>query len=525
MKQVDVDLQQERHGGEPVKSAVSEPAVSEPAASEPAASEPAASEPAASEPAVSEPAASEPAVSESAVSAGGPRWRLYVNGLIASEVSRLTRYFNRVVQWQPRHDDRGTLLGLIDCPAKVTAATLEDLPAEEQGPGERLAVLLNGNVNHDYDIEGTLRGLKTRLNRRARVLLITYNPYYRRLYRLANALAIRRGEQPCTFLTHTDLENIAGLSGFQVLRVRPCVYFPWRLLGLGTVLNRLMVAIPLLRWSALTAVIVLRPLAEETSRPSLSVVIPARNERGNIADALRRMASLESVELEVIFVEGHSTDGTWEEIRRVVDDYRGRFRVKAFQQSGKGKADAVRLGFSKAEHDLLTILDADLTMPPELLKRFYDAYCSGLADFVNGSRLVYSMEGGAMRFLNYLGNRFFAKALSFVLDVRLGDSLCGTKLLSRDDYLRFGRWRDDFGDFDPFGDFELLFPASVMGLGVVDVPVRYRQRTYGETNISRFRHGAYLLKMTWIGFWRIKVGTKEAGPRAVGRISENIACR
>ncbi len=450
---------------------------------------------------------------EPGVPAGIPRWRLYVNALIASEVSRLTRYFDRVVQWQPRHDDRGTLLGLIDCPVKVKAATPEDLPAEELEPGERLAVLLNGNVNHDYDIEGTLRDLKARLNRRGRVVLIAYNPYYRHLYRLANALAIRRGEQPCTFVTHTDLQNIAGLSGFQVLRVRPCVYFPWKLLGLGTALNRLLVAIPLLRWSALTAVIVLRPLAEDTSRPSLSVVVPARNERGNIADALTRLRSLEGVDLEVIFVEGHSTDGTWEEIRRAVGDYSGPFRVKAFQQSGKGKVDAVRLGFSEAEHDLLTILDADLTMPPELLKRFYDAYCSGLADFVNGSRLVYSMEGGAMRFLNYLGNMFFAKALGFVLDVRLGDSLCGTKLVSRDDYRRFARWRDDFGDFDPFGDFELLFPASVLGLGIVDVPVRYRQRTYGETNISRFRHGAYLLKMTWIGFWRIKVGAKQARPR------------
>ncbi len=455
-------------------------------------------------------------VPEPAGESAVPRWRLYVNGLIASEVSRLTRYFDRVVQWRPRHDDRGTLLGLIDCPAKATADNLEDLPAHELEPGRRLAVLLNGNVNHDYDIEGTLRDLKTRLNRRARVLLVAYNPYYRHLYRLANLLAVRRGEQPCTFVTHTDLQNIAGLSGFQVLRVRPCVYLPWRLLGLGTVINRCLAAIPVLRWLALTAVVVLRPLAEEAARPSLSVVIPARNERGNIADAVKRLSCLEEVDLEVIFVEGHSTDGTWEEIGRVVDDYSGGFRVKAFQQTGKGKADAVRLGFSAAEHDLLTILDADLTMPPELLKRFYDAYCSGLADFVNGSRLVYSMEGGAMRFLNYLGNVFFAKALGFVLDVRLGDSLCGTKLVSRDDYLRFGRWRDDFGDFDPFGDFELLFPASVMGLGIVDVPVRYRQRTYGETNISRFRHGAYLLKMTWTGFWRIKVGAPETRPPKAG---------
>ncbi|HEY6988746.1 MAG TPA: glycosyltransferase, partial [Bryobacteraceae bacterium] len=174
--------------------------------------------------------------------------------------------------------------------------------------------------------------------------------------------------------------------------------------------------------------------------------------------------------------------------------------------TGKGKADAVRLGFSRATQQVVTILDADLTMPPEMLGRFYDAYCQGLADFVNGSRLVYPMEGEAMRPLNHLGNIFFAKSLSWVLDTRLGDCLCGTKLLARHDYERIVRWRKDFGDFDPFGDFELIFPAVALGLGIVDVPVRYLARTYGSTNIRRFRHGLELLRMVSIGFLRIKLG-------------------
>jgi hypothetical protein len=151
-------------------------------------------------------------------------------------------------------------------------------------------------------------------------------------------------------------------------------------------------------------------------------------------------------------------------------------------------------------------LDADLTMPPELLGRFYEAYCQGLADFVNGTRLVYPMEGEAMRPLNHLGNIFFAKALSSVLGTRLGDSLCGTKLLAQHDYQRMVAWRKDFGDFDPFGDFELLFPASALALGVVDIPIRYAARVYGTTNIHRFRHGLMLLRMTLIGLFRIRMG-------------------
>jgi glycosyltransferase involved in cell wall biosynthesis len=215
-------------------------------------------------------------------------------------------------------------------------------------------------------------------------------------------------------------------------------------------------------------------------------------------------------------VEGHSTDGTWEEIQRVATLYEGRFQIKTLQQSGKGKADAVRLGFAHATQPLLTILDADLTMPPEMLSRFYEAYSQGRADFINGSRLVYPMEGEAMRFLNRLGNVFFAKALSWVLDTRLSDSLCGTKLFARHDYERMRAWRRDFGDFDPFGDFELLFPAAVLGLGSVDIPVRYLARRYGSTSIHRFSHGWQLLRMTCIGLFRIKIG------RRIGEVKRPI---
>jgi len=336
-------------------------------------------------------------------------------------------------------------------------------------------------------------------------VVVAYNPYLAWLYRLATRLGVRQGDEPSTFLTRLDVDTFAALSGFETVRVRPAAFCPWRLLGVGATVNRLMAAVPVLRWLAFASIIILRPVIAEQERPSLSIVIPARNERGNIEQAIARLPDL-GCDIEVVFVEGHSSDGTWEEILRVRQAQGSRLKIQAWQQTGKGKNDAVRLGFSKATGRLLTILDADLTMPPEMLGRFYQAYCSGQADFVNGTRLVYPMEGEAMRFLNHLGNVFFAKALSFVLDTRLGDSLCGTKLLAAHDYARAVRWREQCGALDPFGDFELLFPAAVMGLGIRDVPIRYMARTYGRTNVSRFSHGVALLRMTVIGLLRIKVG-------------------
>jgi hypothetical protein len=444
-------------------------------------------------------------------------WREYVNAFLAAEISALTRYYDRVIQWLPRDDDKGGLLAAVEAPRKETVGKDEAFPDLTHETQQRTAVLINGTFNHDFDIQALLMQLKAKLARTSRLVVVLYNPYLRWAYYLTNRMGIRKGELPSTFVTRVDLENIAKVAGFEIVRQRLAVYCPWKMLGLGTAINRVMPLVPLARWMSLTSVVVMRPLVP-MSKQGLSCVIPARNERGNIENALKRFPDL-GREAEIIFVEGHSTDGTWEEILRVATVYREQFRILAVQQPGKGKADAVRLGFSHAREDLLVILDADLTMPPEMLSRFAYAYDQGHGDFINGSRLVYPMEGAAMRFLNRMGNIFFAKMLSAVLDVRLGDSLCGTKLVTRHDYERMVAWRKDFGEFDPFGDFELLFPAAELGLEIVDVPVRYLARTYGETNIQRFRHGLQLLKMTWVGLVRIKMGIRKK--RASG--AENAA--
>ncbi len=434
--------------------------------------------------------------------------RKWTYAQVGREVSRITRYADCVLHVDPLPSDTGMLLESIDAPVKRIAASAH-LAGTAPASDAVDVILFNGNFNHSIDIQGLLETVRPHIGRRGRVVVALYTWYFAWLFRLADRFGLRQGPPIITFVTQADLDQLARLAGFELVRLRPVVYMPWHFFGIGTLLNVVMPAVPGLRWLSLVTVAVLRPkIPSERERPSLTIVIPARNERGNIENALQRMPDF-GASTEVIFVEGHSSDGTWEEIQRVASLWDGRagLRVRALQQVGKGKADAVRLGFSRATGDVLTILDADLTMPPEKLTRFYDAYCQGAADFVNGTRLVYPMEGEAMRFLNRLGNVFFARMLSFVLDVRLGDSLCGTKLVSRLDYERFVRWRQDFGDFDPFGDFELLFPAAVLGTGIIDIPVYYRARTYGTTNIRRFRDGAILFRMTMTGLRRIKFGS------------------
>ncbi|HEY6844514.1 MAG TPA: glycosyltransferase family 2 protein [Thermoanaerobaculia bacterium] len=433
-----------------------------------------------------------------------PSWKRYTYTTIAAEISSLTRYYDRLIQWARPAGDTGILLESIDAPKKqfLEGDFNLDLRGETT---TRTAILLNGTLNVRSDIQQLLQDLRTKLSRTSRVIAVLYNPYYGPLYRAAHRLGLKAGDNPSTFITYADLRNIAKLAGYEIVRVRPAVYSPLRLLGLGTITNWMIGMVPLLRHLALAAIVVLRPIGPESSPPSLSISVPARNESGNIPRIVERIPRLKGTN-EIIFVEGHSTDATWEEIERAAANAHPATRVLALRQSGSGKADAVRAGMKAATGDLVVILDADLSVPPEDLALVYDAYCQGHGDFVTGTRLILPMEVTAMQFLNKLGNVFFAKTLTFMLNARITDALCGTKLLARHDLARFEKWRSDFGDFDPFGDFELLFPAALLGLGIVDIPVQYRARTYGSTNIRRFRDGLRLLRMTRLALFRIKAG-------------------
>ena len=241
---------------------------------------------------------------------------------------------------------------------------------------------------------------------------------------------------------------------------------------------------------------------DSTKKSSVSVIIPARNEAGNISNILDSVPKI-GTNTELIFVEGHSNDGTLDECYRVKEKYSHK-DISILIQDGKGKGDAVRKAFLNAKNDVLMILDADLTVPPNDLPKFFDAIVSGKGEFINGTRLVYQMEDEAMRFLNLLGNKFFSKVFTYLLEQRVKDTLCGTKVLWRKDYLKIVAGRKYFGNFDPFGDFDLLIGAAKLNLKIIEIPIAYRRRKYGSTQIERFRHGILLLKMTFFAFRKIK---------------------
>ena len=366
-------------------------------------------------------------------------------------------------------------------------------------------IILSDLVNELWDVQTVLEKLRPYCGPQTRLVINTYSRLWELPLTLAKKMHLARPVLSQNWLTVPDLKSILSLSGFETFRSWPEVLCPLSIPIIEPLCNRVLVRFWPLRELALTNILIARPVPQPpdpNERPSLSIVIPARNEAGNIPRIFESIPDFEA-RYELIFVEGHSKDDTAQMIRKAIADH-PELDCHFIHQTGIGKGNAVREGFAIAQGDILAILDADLTVPFDYLPRFYRAIYQGTGDFINGVRLIYPQEQESMRFFNLIGNKTFSLIISWILDQPIKDTLCGTKVLRRSDYERIAQGRVYFGDFDPFGDFDLLFGAARLNLKIVDLPVRYRGRIYGQTNIQRWKHGWLLLKMTVFALVKLK---------------------
>ena len=360
-------------------------------------------------------------------------------------------------------------------------------------------IILSDLVNDLWDVQRVLQQLQPLCTTHTRIILNFYSRLWQVPLNIARGLDLAASNLFQNWLTPDDIHGLLRLAKFETIRITREILWPLPLSGFA---NRFLVRWWPLNEMALSNFVIARPEPEQAPEPIVSVIIPARNESGNIRAIFERTPQM-GRGTELVFVEGHSKDDTYAAIEREIAAHPSTPSL-LMRQTGMGKADAVRLGFANATGEVLMILDADLTVPPEDLPRFYEALVSGKGEFINGVRLVYPMEKEAMRPLNFLGNKFFSLAFSWLLGQPIKDTLCGTKVLWKRDYEQIAANRSYFGDFDPFGDYDLIFGAAKLNRKILDLPIRYRERTYGSTNISRWKHGLLLLRMVTFAARRIK---------------------
>ncbi|MGF1479236.1 MAG: glycosyltransferase [Cyanophyceae cyanobacterium] len=367
-------------------------------------------------------------------------------------------------------------------------------------------ILLTHTVSYLQNIQKAFNNIQKLCKPSTKVVLTFHNPAWESVLKVATILKQRMPVDNLNWLSFEDIKNLLNLEDFEVIYHEKRMLFPRRFFHLFSVFNKFLAPLPLINDLCLTEYIIAKPRPKNTTNQNnmtCSVIIPARNEAGNIENCVTRMPKL-GKHTEIIFVEGHSKDNTWEEIQRVQQQYGAEWDIKISKQTAKGKGDAVRQGFATATGDVLIILDSDLTVRPEDLIYFFQAIASRQCEFANGCRLIYPVSSAAMPGLNRLANRFFAWLLSYLINTKIKDSLCGTKVISRENYLKVAANRSYFGEFDPFGDFDLLFGAAKLGLKIQDIPVRYDPRSYGSSNIQHFKEGLVLLKMCLYAAKKIK---------------------
>lgn len=370
-------------------------------------------------------------------------------------------------------------------------------------------ILLSNLIGELVDIQRVLEKLPELCHERTRVIITHYNYLWGPLVKAAEKLGIKPRQREQNWLQIEDLSNLIELTGMETVKRGRSLIVPFPIPIISDIINDYLAPLPLINRFCVNEWLVGRTKIQKSHPPcKVSVIVACKDEKGNIEEIFRTVPKM-GTGTELIFVDGHSEDGTFEEIERCIGELATLNPeldgAKVFVQKETGKGEAVRMGFDAASGDVLMILDADITVRPEDLPKFYDALVQGYGEFINGSRLVYPMEDEAMRFLNMLANHFFGWTFSWLLDQRLTDTLCGTKVLFKRDYEAIKNGRSFFGDFDPFGDFDLLFGAAKLNLKIREIPIRYRNREYGDIKISRFRHGLLLLKMSAIAFERFKL--------------------
>lgn len=367
-------------------------------------------------------------------------------------------------------------------------------------------VVMQDLIGHLIDVWAAFRNLRKLTSPATRIIITYYNHIWEPVILLAEFLGLKEKQPYQNWLSLNDIENLLYLNNYEVIKKGSRFLFPLWMPVISNFINKYLAKLPVIRNLCLINFIVAKETAAkpEFKDYSVSIVVPCRNEEGNIEELVSRIPDL-GMNTETIFVDGQSTDGTVRKIQESIEKLKHK-NIKLVEQGvPRGKADAVRKGFEAAKNEMLIILDADITVAPEDLEKFYLAIAEGKGEFINGSRLVYPMEKGAMRTLNMFGNKVFSMIFTWTLGQRIKDTLCGTKALLTENYLKIKKGRVFFGDFDPFGDFDLLFGASKLNLKTVDMPVSYRERKHGETKISRWRHGFLLFKMSFMAFKKFKL--------------------
>ncbi len=358
-------------------------------------------------------------------------------------------------------------------------------------------IVISDVVENCDDIYLLFNQVKEILSDNGKLIVTSVNSKWNILISIFEKLNLKEPNETQSYIHTKKIRNIAEGAGFEFINSYTRQIFPFKLLTLGNFLNTILEALFSYLNFGIKSYIVLRKTGFTKNNYSKSIIIPAKNEEGNLEPLISRIPR--NNKYEIVLSCGDSKDKTLE-VANKIKNKENYFSIKVIEQTGNGKANAVWEALEKCTGEVIAILDADISVEPETIDDFFEIIDKNYGDFVNGTRLIYEIEKGSMRFINLIGNRLFQNIVGAIAKRPLTDSLCGTKVFKRDLVEKIKWWQNTFKMKDPFGDFDLLFTASYFSEKIIEYPIHYKTRTYGKTQISRFRDGYKLIRYLFKSF-------------------------
>lgn len=378
--------------------------------------------------------------------------------------------------------------------------------AQLQTLREKFDYIVITSLGYFFDVQEVFHQIQILCHFRTRIIIINCNLLWEPLFYLGEKLRLRmpQSARRQNMVPTHHVINLLSLSRFQLVKWSSHILVPYFIPLVSWFFNRILASSFPFRYLSSTDIIIARPQITPPEPVTCSVIVPCKNEKGNIESLVRRIPALAD-ETEIVLVDDRSSDGTGEEMRRCQKTWPDK-KITVIEGPGISKGEAVRMGIEGAAGRLIAIFDADLAVLPEELPKCILPLLEGTADFVNTVRFVYPQQDGAMRWLNIAGNRGFSLLFTFLIRQRVSDTLCGTKVFWKEDYRNISGLKDYWLWRDRWGDFEQLLGASKLGLKIVEVPIHYAERTYGETKMkNRFQNGLHMLKLCLGGFIRLRL--------------------
>ena len=365
--------------------------------------------------------------------------------------------------------------------------------------------ILISDIEHQSNPTSSLLSLSKIIRDDTKIIIISRNLVWMIFIKLLKSL-FSFSPKKNNFLPYSYLDNLFSICNLEVIRNEKIITLPIYIPFFTNLINRIF-RLPLLNIFCLSNITILKKKDQNFSNNKdlrVSFIIPCKNEENNIKTFENEIKNSNQSN-EYLFGDDNSMDKTIDEIDKLSKKLNNN-KILKYNGPGVCKSENVYKGIELSSGDIIVVYDADLTVDFKDVEFSIDILKNTNADFINCTRMIYPQKDGAMKFSNFIGNSIFANLFSLLFRKKITDTLCGTKIFFKKDWVKIKKNITGLGVKDLWGDFDLLIGAYKNNLKITEVPVTYHERKEDNTKMtSVFLNGIRMLSIVLVAFYKLRL--------------------